>query len=127
MFDGNASSLPGGSPGVGLSGRDTACTISSYSSLSAFWLRSIGSSNFSEFVVSISVFTSFAITFLTGYWMGGSDWHTVLVPVIGLVLSGLPAAAFGGYPSKRAPRRPLTICVGSLALAIAVYRTLFSA
>ena len=37
-----------------------------------------------------------------------------------------PAAAFGGYLSKHAPRRPLTITVGCLALGIAVYRALFS-
>jgi uncharacterized membrane protein YfcA len=86
----------------------------------------IGSSNFSEFVVSIAVFSAFLGAFTVGYWHGGSDWRTVALPVVGLVLGGLPAAAFGGYLSKHAPRRPLTISVGCLALGIAVYRALFS-
>jgi uncharacterized membrane protein YfcA len=86
---------------------------------------SIGSSNFSEFVVSIAVFSAFLVAFAAGHWRGGSDWHTVALPVAGLVVGGLPAAAFGGYLSKRAPRQPLTVAVGCLALGIAVYRTFF--
>ncbi len=85
----------------------------------------IGSSNFSEFVVSIAVFSAFLAAFAAGHWQGGSDWRTVALPVAGLMLGGLPAAAFGGYLSKHAPRRPLTITVGCLALGIAVYRALF--
>jgi uncharacterized membrane protein YfcA len=86
---------------------------------------SIGSSNFSEFVVSIAVFSAFFVAFAVGHWRGGSDWHTVALPVAGLVVGGLPAAAFGGYLSKRAPRQPLTLAVGCLALGIAVYRAFF--
>jgi uncharacterized membrane protein YfcA len=86
----------------------------------------IGSSNFSEFIVSIFVFSAFLIAFAVGYWHGGSDWRTVFLPVAGLVLGGLPAAAVGGYLSKHAPRRPLAIGVGCLALGIAVYRALFN-
>ncbi len=76
-------------------------------------------------MVSIAVFSSFLAAFAAGHWQGGSDWRTVALPVAGLVLGGLPAAAFGGYLSKHAPRRPLTIAVGCLALGIAVYRALF--
>jgi uncharacterized membrane protein YfcA len=86
----------------------------------------IGSSNFSEFIVSIAVFSTFLVAFAVGHWRGGLDWRTVALPVAGLVLGGLPAAVFGGYLSKRAPRQPLTVAVGCLALGIAVYRALFS-
>jgi uncharacterized protein len=86
----------------------------------------IGSSNFSEFIVSIAVFLTFLVAFAVGHWRGGLDWRTVALPVAGLVLGGLPAAVFGGYLSKRAPRQPLTVAVGCLALGIAVYRALFS-
>jgi len=82
----------------------------------------IGSGNFAEFVVSISVFSAFVIAWATGFWAGGSDWQSTFLPVLGLVLGGLPAAAFGGWLSKRAPRKPLTIAVGLLALSIAIYR-----
>lgn len=82
----------------------------------------IGSSNFAEFVVSISVFLTFVIAFWVGHWSGGADWHTVFWPVAGLVCGGLPAAVIGGYLSKITPRRALTVAVGMLAIGIAVYR-----
>ena len=53
--------------------------------------------------MSIAVFSAFLVAFAVGHWRGGSDWHTVALPVAGLVVGGLPAAAFGGYLSKRAP------------------------
>lgn len=86
----------------------------------------IGSSNFSEFIVSIAVFLSFVGYYAIGHWQGGSNWHETFLPVLGLVLGGLPAAAFGGWLSKRAPKRPLTIAVGCLALGIAIYRTFWA-
>jgi uncharacterized protein len=82
----------------------------------------VGSSNFSEFVVSIAVFSTFVVAFAMGYWEGGSDWREVAWPIAGLVLGGIPAAVMGGYLSKIAPRRPLTIAVGLLAISIGIYR-----
>jgi uncharacterized protein len=83
----------------------------------------IGSTNFSEFVVSLAVFSAFMFMFAVGHWQGGSDWATVAVPVLGLVMGGLPAAIFGGYLSRVAPRRALTIAVGLLAISIGIYRS----
>lgn len=85
----------------------------------------IGSGNFSEFIVSIAVFIAFVVAFAIGHWEGGSNWRETFLPVLGLVLGGLPAAVFGGWLSKRAPKQPLTIAVGCLALGIAIYRTLW--
>ena len=82
----------------------------------------IGSGNISEFVVAIAVFSSFVLTFASGHWGGGANWVDMALPVAGLVIGGLPAAMFGGYLSKRAPKKPLTIAVGLLALGIAIYR-----
>ncbi len=82
----------------------------------------IGSTNIAEFAVSLAVFLSFVFAFLVGHWQGGAEWHTVFLPVLGLVIGGLPAAMIGGWLSKIAPRRELTILVGLLAIAIAVYR-----
>ena len=84
----------------------------------------IGSSNFSEFIVSIAVFSTFVFAFAMGHWQGGANWHDVAWPVAGLVLGGLPAAAVGGYLSKVAPRRTLTVAVGLLAIGIGIYRSL---
>jgi uncharacterized protein len=86
----------------------------------------IGSGNFSEFIVSVAVFSSFVVAFAVGHWSGGADWRETFLPVLGLVIGGIPAAVFGGYLSKHAPKRPLTIAVGCLALSIAVYRALFA-
>jgi uncharacterized protein len=82
----------------------------------------IGSTNIAEFAVSLAVFLSFVFAFLIGHWEGGADWLTVFLPVSGLVLGGLPAALAGGYLSKIAPRRELTVAVGMLAMAIASFR-----
>jgi uncharacterized protein len=72
--------------------------------------------------VSIAVFSTFVLAFFTGHWEGGADWHTVALPISGLVIGGLPAAIFGGYLSKIAPKRALSVAVGLLAISIGVYR-----
>lgn len=82
----------------------------------------IGSSNFAEFFVSVTVFSAYATAFWVGHWEGGTDWRSVAVPVAGLVIGRLPAAVMGGWLSKITPRRALTIAVGVLALSIGVYR-----
>lgn len=82
----------------------------------------IGATNIAEFAVSLAVFLSFVFAFLIGHWQGGADWHTVFLPVAGLVIGGLPAALAGGWLSKIAPRRELTIVVGMLAMAIGTFR-----
>jgi uncharacterized membrane protein YfcA len=82
----------------------------------------IGSSNFSEFVVSVVVFAAYLIAFAIGHWEGGADWKAVAYPVAGLVIGGVPAALAGGWLARVAPKQPLTIAVGMLAVGIAVYR-----
>jgi uncharacterized protein len=84
----------------------------------------IGSSNFSEAIVSVVVFTGYLVAFYVGHWEGGGDWKSVAIPVAGLVLGGLPAAFMGGWLARVLPKRPLTIAVGCLALSIAAYRIL---
>jgi uncharacterized protein len=82
----------------------------------------IGSSNFSEFIVSVVVFSAYLVAYSVGHWQVGSDWKTMAYPVAGLVVGGLPAALAGGWLARIAPKRPLTIAVGMLAVGIAVYR-----
>ena len=57
----------------------------------------IGSTNFAEFFVSTAVFGAYIFAFWIGYWQGGTDWHTVALPVAGLVVGGLPAAFFESH------------------------------
>lgn len=82
----------------------------------------IGSTNFAEFFVSVTVFSAYATAFFIGHWEGGADWRSVALPVAGLVIGGIPAAFFGGLLSKITPKRALTIAVGLLAISIGVYR-----
>lgn len=82
----------------------------------------IGSCNIAEFVVSVSVFTAYITAFYVGHWEGGTDWKSVAYPVAGLVVGGLPAAMAGGWLSRIAPNRWLTVAVGLLAIAIGIYR-----
>lgn len=82
----------------------------------------IGSTNFAEFIVSVVVFTALTISYYLGFWGEHTDWTQVAETVAGLALGGLPAAFFGGYLAKRAPRRPLTIAVGLFAIGVAIYR-----
>lgn len=82
----------------------------------------IGSTNFSEFIVSFVVLVALGIAYYFGWWGEDTDWSQVRMTVFGLALGGLPAAFFGGYLAKMAPRQPLTIAVGLFALGVAVYR-----
>lgn len=82
----------------------------------------VGSSNVAELAVSLAVFTALVGSFLSGHWGAGTDWTTMIAPVLGLSVGGIPAAIFGGKLARIAPRRPLTFAVGTLALSIAVYR-----
>ena len=82
----------------------------------------IGSTNVSEFVVSFVVFAALSLSFYLGFWGHGTDWSQVAITVFGLAAGGLPAAFFGGYLAKKAPRRPLTVAVGLFALGVAIYR-----
>ncbi len=82
----------------------------------------IGSTNFAEFFVAVTVFSAYATAFFIGHWEGGADWRSVALPVAGLVLGGIPAAFFGGMLSKITPKRALTVAVGLLAMSIGIYR-----
>jgi uncharacterized membrane protein YfcA len=86
----------------------------------------IGSSNFSEFVVSIAVFSAFLVAFSVGHWRGGLEWRTVALPVAGLVLGGLPAAVFGGLSLEARAAPAIDRRSGLFSTGIAVYRALFS-
>ncbi len=82
----------------------------------------IGSSNFAEFAVSVTVFSAYLVAFLFGHWEGGTDWRSVAYPVAGLVVGGLPAAMAGGWLARVSPSRILTVLVGFMAIAIGLYR-----
>jgi hypothetical protein len=84
--------------------------------------QAVGSSNTSEFIVSMAVLTKLVVTFALGFWGSENAWQSVLYPVLGLVAGGVPAAFLGGWLARHAPRRVLTFAVAFLVLGIAVYR-----
>ena len=68
------------------------------------------------------VFLALTISFALGFWGEEMDWGQIGTTVAGLALGGLPAAFFGGWLAKTAPRRPLTIAVGLFATGVAIWR-----
>lgn len=81
----------------------------------------VGTVNAAEFVVTCAVVAAFATTLLTGLWSEGSGLLDHLVPIAGLVLGGLPAAAVAGFLVKRAPRKPITFAVALLVITLSSY------
>jgi uncharacterized membrane protein YfcA len=87
----------------------------------------IGTVNAAEFVVTCAVVAAFVTTLLTGMWSEGSGLLDHVMPVAGLILGGLPAAAVAGFLVKHAPRRPITISVALLVITLSSYDLLRSA
>ncbi|MGE0004747.1 MAG: sulfite exporter TauE/SafE family protein [Parvibaculaceae bacterium] len=84
----------------------------------------VGTVNAAEFVVTCAVVAAFATTLLSGLWSEGKGVLNHLVPIAGLVLGGLPAAALAGVLVKRAPRRTMTFAVALLVIALSSYELL---
>jgi uncharacterized membrane protein YfcA len=87
----------------------------------------IGTVNAAEFVVTCAVVAAFITTLLTGVWSEGKGLADHILPVAGLVLGGLPAAAVAGFLVKRAPRRPITMAVALLVIGLSSFDLLRSA
>jgi uncharacterized protein len=81
----------------------------------------IGSVNAAEFVVTVAVVTVFAGTLLFGVWHESTGMLDHLVPVIGLIVGGIPAAVLAGRLLKRAPRQPLLIAVALLIITLSSF------
>ncbi|WP_368912104.1 sulfite exporter TauE/SafE family protein [Taklimakanibacter deserti] len=84
----------------------------------------VGTVNAAEFVVTCAVVAAFATTLLTGFWSEGEGLLDHLLPIAGLVLGGLPAAAVAGFLVKRAPRRAMTFAVAFLVIVLSSYELL---
>lgn len=83
----------------------------------------IGTVNTVEFLLTAAISAAFVVALLTGHWDEAEGLMSYLWPVLGLILGGLVAAPMAGYVTKLVPARPLTIIVGLLISALAVYQT----
>jgi len=83
----------------------------------------IGTVNTVEFLLSAAVSAAFVTAILTGHWDEAEDLSAYLWPVLGLIIGGLAAAPLAGFVTKVMPARQLTILVGVLISALAVYQT----
>jgi len=81
----------------------------------------IGSVNAAEFVVTCAVVSVFMTTLLLGIWHESEGLLEHAIPVIGLIVGGIPAAILAGRLLKSAPRKPLTIAVGVLIIALSSF------
>jgi uncharacterized membrane protein YfcA len=81
----------------------------------------VGTVNAAEFVVTCAVVAAFATTLLSGLWSEGKGLLDHLLPIAGLVIGGLPAAAMAGLLVKRAPRKAMTFAVALLVIVLSSY------
>ncbi|MGH6922220.1 MAG: sulfite exporter TauE/SafE family protein [Propylenella sp.] len=76
--------------------------------------RVIGSTNLTEFLVTLVISITFVIS------LGWSELHSA----VGLIIGGVLAAPIGGYVVSRVPTRPLMLAVGLLIIGSTVPRLL---
>jgi uncharacterized protein len=74
--------------------------------------RVIGSTNLTEFVVTLVISLTFVVS------LGWSELNAA----IGLIAGGIIAAPFGGYVVSRIPTRPIMIAVGIIIIASTIPR-----
>ena len=81
----------------------------------------IGSVNAAEFVVTCAVVSVFLTSLLFGVWHESEGLLEHTVPVIALIVGGIPAALFAGRLLKRAPRKPLMFAVSLLIIVLSSF------
>jgi uncharacterized membrane protein YfcA len=81
----------------------------------------IGSVNAAEFVVTCAVVSVFLTSLLFGVWHESEGLLDHAIPVIALIVGGIPAALFAGRLLKKAPRKPLTIAVSLLIICLSSF------
>jgi uncharacterized membrane protein YfcA len=75
----------------------------------------IGSTNLSEFVVTVTISATFILTL---------GWAELTGPALGLIAGGVVAAPLAGFLVKRIPTAPLMFAVGVLVIATSLPRML---
>jgi uncharacterized membrane protein YfcA len=83
----------------------------------------IGTVNSSEFLITLSVSSSFLIAFLTGHWADAGNILDHGTAVTGLIAGGLFAAPFAGWMVKTLREQVLLRLVGTLIMILASYQT----
>ena len=78
----------------------------------------IGSVNAAEFVVTSAVLTVFLTSFFFGVTQQSQGMLDNAMAIAALIAGGIPAALLSGVLVKKAPRKPLTIAVSLLIIAI---------
>jgi uncharacterized protein len=81
--------------------------------------HTVGSVNASEAVITAAIIVSFVVTHLTGAWKEAESFWSLLTPVAGLIVGGVPAAAVAGYLPRIVNARKMSAAVGALVLCIA--------
>ena len=74
--------------------------------------------------MTCAVVAAFLTTLLTGAWREGSGLMDHALPIAGLVIGGLPAAAIAGYLPKIVPRKSMMGAVALLVIGLSAYELL---
>jgi hypothetical protein len=81
----------------------------------------IGSVNAAEFLVTSAVLTIFLASFYFGISEQSQGMLDNAMSIAALIAGGIPAALLSGVLLKKAPRKPLTIAVSLLIIAISAF------
>jgi len=77
--------------------------------------------NAAEFVVTSAVLTVFLTSFFLGMTQQSQGMLDNAISIAALIAGGVPAALLSGVLLKKAPRKPLTIAVSLLIIAISAF------
>ena len=83
----------------------------------------IGTVNAGEFLIALSVSTTFLAAMLTGHWEEAAVFGTYGTSIAGLIAGGMVAAPISGWMVKTISERTLLTLVGCLILLLAGYQT----
>jgi uncharacterized membrane protein YfcA len=81
----------------------------------------IGSVNAAEFIVTSAVLTVFVLSFFFGLTQQSQGMLDNAISIAALISGGIPAALMSGVLLRKAPRKPLTIAVSLLIIALSAF------
>ncbi len=83
----------------------------------------VGTVNASEFLITLSVSTTFLVALLTGHWEAAGAYVNHAAAIGGLIVGGVAAAPFAGWVIKSVRETLLLRAIGGLIMLLATWQT----
>ncbi len=84
----------------------------------------VGTVNASEFLITLTISSTFLAALLTGYWQTANAYSSQALAIAGLVVGGIGAAPFAGLITKRISEGLLLRAIGCLIVLLATWQTI---